>query len=66
MAAMPEPKGADTDRMETVTAAAVMPCVGGFIFYVGQSRIEDRPDLENRNASAMMGDARGADRKRIG
>jgi len=34
---MPEPKGADTDRMETVTAAAVMPCVGGFIFMLAKA-----------------------------
>jgi hypothetical protein len=63
---MPEPKSADTDRMDAVTATAVMPCVGGFIFYVGQSRIEDRPDFENQNASARVkaGDIRGADRKR--
>jgi len=55
------------DRMEAVTAAAVMPCVGGFIFYVGQSRIEDRPDFENQNNNAMVmvADAGGADRKRI-
>jgi len=64
---MPEPKTADTERMDAVTSAAVMPCVGGLIFYVGQNRTEDRPDFENQNASAvkMVGDARGADRKRI-
>ena len=66
--AMPEPKGADMERMDAVSSAAVMPCVGGFIFYVGQSHIEDRPDFENQNASAraMVGDATGANRKRTG
>lgn len=62
---MPEAKSADTDRMDAVTATAVMPCVGGFIFYVGQSRIEDRPDFENQNVSTVV-IAKDADRKRIG
>jgi hypothetical protein len=63
---MPESKSADADRTSAVTATAVMPCVGGFIFYVGQSRIEDRPDFENQDTSVMVmvGDARRADRKR--
>ena len=62
---MPEPKTADTERMGAVTSSAVMPCVGGLIFYVGQNRIEDRPDFENQNAGAIVvEDARVADRKR--
>ena len=62
---MPELKPTDTEKMNAVTSAAVMPCVGGFIFYVGQSRTEDRPDFENAGAMEMVGEARGADRKRI-
>ena len=62
---MPEPKTADMERMDAVTSAAIMPCVGGLIFYVGQNRTEDRPDFENQNAGAMVvEDARAADRKR--
>lgn len=64
---MPEPKDADTNRRDAVAATAVMPCVGGFIFYVGQSRAEDRPDFGNRNANsvAMAADATDADNERI-
>jgi hypothetical protein len=63
---MTEPKAADTERMDALTSAAVMPCVGGFIFYVGQNRTEIRPDFENQNAGAMAveEDAGVADRKR--
>ena len=62
---MPEPKTADTERMEAVTSAAIMPCVGGLIFYVGQSRTEDRPGFENQNAGAIVleEDSGVADRK---
>ena len=62
--AMPEPKGAGTNRTDGVTATAV-PCVGGFIFYVGQSRSEDRADFENHiGATVKVEDATGPERKR--
>jgi len=61
---MSESKSGDLNRMDAITSTAVMPCVGGFIFYIGQNRGEDRLAVENQNASAivMVRDARDLDR----
>lgn len=48
--------------MSTASVAAVMPCVGGLIFWVAQNSIEARTEIERQHKSEIVtkGDATGA------
>jgi hypothetical protein len=59
---MPESKNTNTDTMNTASVAAVMPCVGGLIFWVAQNSIEASAEIERQHKSEIVtkGDATGA------
>jgi hypothetical protein len=59
---MPESKNINADTMNTASVAAVMPCVGGLIFWVAQNSIEARADIERQHKSEIVtkGNAAGA------
>jgi hypothetical protein len=47
---MPEPKSASNDTMTSASVAAVMPCVGGLIFLLGQNGTEARVGHEAQSS----------------
>jgi hypothetical protein len=50
---MPESKSTNTDPIKSASVAAVMPCVGGFIYWVAQSGIDARAEYERQYNSEI-------------
>jgi hypothetical protein len=56
-----------TDTKSAASVVAVMPCVGGLIFWVAQNSVEARAEIERQRESEIVrkGDATGAAREYI-
>ena len=57
---MQEPKST-TDTMTSASVAAVMPCVGGFIYWVAQNGIEGPAERERQKIDEMPADESARD-----
>jgi hypothetical protein len=64
---MSEAQNTDTDTNSAASVAAVMPCVGGLIFWVAQNSIEAHAGIERQHESEILrkGNATGAARECI-
>ena len=60
---MPESKNIK-DTASSASVAAVMPCVGGFIYWVAQSGIEARAERERQKNGEMPANESAAEDKR--
>lgn len=52
---MPEAKNTNTDMMSSTSVTAVMPCVGGLIFWVAKNSIETEIERQEKKQSNNAG-----------